>query len=212
MTAVVVWKEVPPSGDPFLWVAADSLVSDSSGKQLLGDAAKVFTLTVEIRTPDPNGFFGVNSFRHSLGYAFAGSTLVGQNSYLAINPLLASLVSSQAYIPSFDEISDFIHRYLATTYDDLKLTLAERANFAVLVFGWCPRDCELRCTRFVLASNQNNGSTVASERVDFALPTSFAYIGDQVKEASELITTGFEEPEKPGFPTARAPRRILENT
>lgn len=82
MTAIAIWLNEEDPNRPALWVAADSLVTRAGEFRLIGDAAKIMPLQVVCRRPDSQGFFSKLASVHSYGYAFAGSTLVGQNVYL----------------------------------------------------------------------------------------------------------------------------------
>jgi hypothetical protein len=123
-----------------MWVVGDTLVTGAAGQPLIGDVAKIFSLPVVCRCPGPQGLFSEKYFSHSLGYCFAGSTLMGQNSYLAIAPLLSNLISTSRYVPSMNDIADFTMRYLVRTYDQYKIRAASQAAFEVCLFGWCHRE------------------------------------------------------------------------
>ena len=92
MTSIVIWTNLEVAGNPSLWVVGDTRVSGSGSQPLIEDAAKVLGLPVVCRRPDAAGFFSETYFSHTLGYCFAGSTLMGQNSYLSLVPLLSNLV------------------------------------------------------------------------------------------------------------------------
>jgi hypothetical protein len=59
-------------------------VSSVDGNLLIADAVKILSLPIICRRPGPNGSFSEAYFVHTLGYCFAGSTLMGQNAILGL--------------------------------------------------------------------------------------------------------------------------------
>lgn len=120
MTAIAIWRNDEVNGNPSLWVAAGSTVSGGDGKPMIDDAVKILSLPIVCRRPGPNGFFSEAYFAHKLGYCFAGSTLMGQNAYLALLPVLSSLLSETSYIPSIYDIARQMLAYFKAVLDDYK--------------------------------------------------------------------------------------------
>ncbi|MFM6079751.1 MAG: hypothetical protein ACKPEO_22240 [Sphaerospermopsis kisseleviana] len=120
MTAIAIWFNDEYPDKPCLWVAGDSRVSkkektytgNDSYSTLIEDAAKIFTLPVVCKNPDENGFYSKIYYYHSYGYCFAGNTLLGQNSFLALMPLLSNLIANDDYIPPMNCVAEFICQYL----------------------------------------------------------------------------------------------------
>src|SRR5690348_11601459 len=135
MTAIAIWRNDEIAGNPSLWATADSLVSGPQKEQLIGDAVKIFPLPIICRRPGPTGFFSEPYFVHTLGYCFAGSTLMGQNSYLGLTPLLSNIISTNSYLPSMRDIASHILAYLQRTFDDYKAVAAANSLFQVALFG-----------------------------------------------------------------------------
>ena len=96
MTAIVIWLNDENPQLPSLWVASDSRVSKSKDSRLIDDATKIFALPVVCRSASQNGFFTDITYYHTYGYCFAGSTLLGQNTFLALMPLLSNLITLAA--------------------------------------------------------------------------------------------------------------------
>ncbi len=193
-----------------MWVVGDTLVSGAAGQPLIGDAAKIFSLPIVCRSPGPQGFFSEEYFSHSLGYSFAGSTLMGQNSYLTIAPLLSSLISVSRYVPSMSDIADFTMRYLRRTYDQYKIRAASQATFEVCLFGWCHREHSLEAWHF-RPELTDGEMRIASTRHTSMAFGDFIYLGSHKDHASRLLTEAFGKPAQPGLPSQRAPRRVVQN-
>lgn len=120
-----------------MWVTSDSRISRAEGEPLIEDGAKLFGLPVVCRGVGEDKFFSDIYFAHSFGYCFAGSTLMGQNAYLAIAPLLTTLISTERYIPSMDDVATFVFKFLCRTFDAFKVRVAAGALFEASLFGWC---------------------------------------------------------------------------
>lgn len=155
MTAIAIWCNTEIPEYPSLWAAADSLVSRNAGSHLIGDAAKLFSLPVICRSPSSDGFLSRLSSQHSYGYAFAGSTLLGQNTYLSLVPLLTNLISHELYTPSLGEVAAYVSKYLAVVYNDVKVSMGPDAMFSIVIFGWCPVRCALELYRFQLDKEES---------------------------------------------------------
>ncbi len=117
MTAIAIWCNKEVEENPSLWIAADSRVTSSEDSVLLEDASKIFPLPIVCRSPDSRGFFSQVTHTHTYGYCFAGSTLMGQNSYLAIAPLLSSLILTTECFPAMTDVADFTLKHLGS--DDI---------------------------------------------------------------------------------------------
>lgn len=135
MTAIAIWLNSEDLRNPAWWVAGDSRITTSGGNA--DDGVKVFSLPVICRTADSEGYFSELAYAHSFGYCFAGSTIMGQNSYLALVPLLSNLISVSGYRPSMEEVAQYVHRYLRTTFDSFKLVAGRGALFDAALFGYC---------------------------------------------------------------------------
>jgi hypothetical protein len=211
MTAIAIWCNGEMPDQPSLWAAADSLVTRASGSPLIGDAAKLFSLPVICRTASPDGFFSSMSSQHSYGYAFAGSTLIGQNAYLSLVPLLTNLISPTPYSPPLKEVAAYILRYLRTSYDELKLTIGPDANFCISIFGWCPVHQLLSVYSFHPAMADTGQFQVICTANEDMKHKAFVYLGDQREHMTNSIAAAFELSGIPGRPQAQAARYVIED-
>lgn len=209
MTSIVVWPNFELPQAPSLWVVGDTLVS-SAGKPLIGEAAKIFSLPVICRAPDLQGFFSEEYFSHSLGYCFAGSTLMGQNSYLALAPLLSNLISASRYVPSMMDIAEFTMRHLERAYNQYKVQAATRAAFEVCLCGWCYRENSLEAWHFYPELGDGEMRMTSTRYTSMAFGD-FIYLGSHKDHASRLLKEAFAQPSEPGASSQRAPRRIVQN-
>ncbi|MDO3643848.1 hypothetical protein [Mucilaginibacter sp. L3T2-6] len=144
MTLVAIWYNSERSNDEQIWAAADTSISNVEttlqGHEfhttLTEFGSKVLELPVVCKLL-PNITQEVY-FRTSLGFAFAGSSLVGLNCYSTLASLLSSLGSPQKIkaIPDYKSILKKATEILSL-YSASVRGLAETA-----IYGFCPQSNE----------------------------------------------------------------------
>lgn len=214
MTAIAIWcnHEIPEN--PGLWIAADSRVSDSDGDLLINDAAKIFALPVIGRTVGAEGLFTQLHYTHSYGYCFAGDTLLGQNAYLSLLPLLTNLVSlsdNPDCIPPLADVASYIHRYLSFTFDDCKVRRTEHSLFEVAVFGHCARTNRLSVYHFITRHDDDGVYKVTCKSHEHMQENNFIYLGARNLDIPSKIEAALRAASIPGRPTSRAPRYVIQD-
>jgi hypothetical protein len=211
LTAIAIWCNTEIPEYPSLWAAADSLVSRNSGSPLIGDAAKLFSLPVICRSPSSDGFFSKFSSQHSYGYAFAGSTLLGQNAYLSLVPLLTNLISREPYSPSLGDVAAYVSKYLTVAYDDVKVSMGPDAMFSIVIFGWCPVRCALELYRFQPEKGKSGTYEIRCTQYENVVGKQYVYLGDCSERVSESIARALKSESIPGRPQSRSPRYVIED-
>jgi len=215
MTAIAIWCNHERPENPGLWIAADSRVSDSDGDLLIDDAAKIFALPVIGRTVGADGFFTKLHYAHSYGYCFTGNTLLGQNAYLSLFPLLTDLVSfsdDPNSIPSLADVASYIHRYLSLTFDACKGRRAEHSIFEVALFGHCTRTNSLSAYHFITKQDCEDGIfKVTYKSHENMQENDFIYLGTKASNIPSQIEAAFRVTSLPARPTSRAPRYVIQD-
>jgi hypothetical protein len=211
MTAIAIWFNNEDLKHPSLWVASDSRVSKNQNSTLIDDAAKVFSLPLVCRHPGEDGFFSKVAYYHTYGYCFAGSTLLGQNTFLALVPLLSNLIAVPPYIPKITDVAQFILEYLGRAFDDYKVIACESSAVEVALFGWC-HVTQKYCIFHYYPSEDDNGVYVI-KRTDYTDLNGgcFVYLGDHRDEMTQKIEESFAGENKPGRPISRIPRYVIED-
>lgn len=209
MTAIAIWRFDEPNTPPFIWAAGDSRIS-GGGLPLIDDGVKLFSLPVACY--GPTGVLGPIIHTHSIGYSFAGHTLMGQNAYLALVPLLTNLmIVVPNQLPTFNDIASFVCNYLKRTFADFSLVAAGHAMFEVSLFGFCCVTqqlcvCHLRPTR-----NETTGIydvvTVSNAPMEHG---DILCLGDKSQQIREEALAGFADPAQPGSSPGRVPTRVIE--
>lgn len=210
MTAIAIWLNNESQEHPALWVAADSRISASHTERILiEDGAKIFPLQIVSREPGTNGFFSKVSYFHSIGFCFAGNTLMGQNAYLSLAPRLSNLISPTGYVPSMADIAKYVHTHLQLTFNDYKGRVGEHAIFEAAIFGYCHSINALAIVHFrpqisdgmcVLGASTKNGMQ----------PGEFQYLGDKKDLMTRRLSEALSGVSSPERPISRIPRYVIQ--
>lgn len=214
MTAIAIWCDREETADnPRLWIAADSRVTTSGPSTLLiDDAAKIFSLPVICFAPNTTGFYSERYSAQTFGFCFTGSTLMGQNSYLALLPLLTSLISSERYVPSLVDISNYVLAYLSRTFDDYAPRGGYTAAFEVALFGHCKVTNNLSLFHYIprrVGDEEPYRMTCVS--YESMQDKQFVYLGDEKPLMTSRIATAFSGVSVPGRPLSRIPRYVIQD-
>lgn len=204
MTLAAIWCSYETPEAPVLWMASDSRISAEEGR-LIDEGVKTFEIPVVCRSPGPTGFFDQTYLEGSIGLACAGGTLVFQNVYGTLVPMLGNLISPQQAVPSVADVADLIGR-LMTLY---VRTLGERrpdAHRVSVVVGGLSDDGPLA---FELSPEVGPGNLFEFKPRPVALgPGQVHFIGHNVREARELADELITRDE-PGASRERAALNVI---
>jgi hypothetical protein len=219
MTAIAIWPNRERAPWPGLWIAADSRVSGGNDNLLVEDAAKVFPLPVQIRTVAKGGIFSDVCFSHSYGYCFSGSTIMGQNAYLALLPLLSNAFSMKPYEPSITDVAKYVFNYLRLTYDDFKARVASRATFEASLFGFCPKLQQYAIFHFAPMLRDGMYELISTEYFG-GLPEPCLYLGSEKQAVMKEILAAYKRGTIRGsthmphgelfWPESQIPRHVIQ--
>ena len=209
MTAIAIWCNSENELNPGLWIAADTRVTTSS-TVLIEDCSKIFDLPGICRSPDAQGFFSRVTYLHSYGYCFAGNTLMRQNAYLGMTPLLSNLITNDSNFPAMQDVASFVHTYLTRTFDDYKQRVGSDAVFEAALFGWCTTLSRLSVFHF-FPKLVDGMYRIMCTLHEVRSKGNFVYLGDQKAYMTEKIAEAFRGNSVPGRPLSRIPRYIIED-
>ncbi len=210
MTAIAIWLNEEAENVLTLNVAADSLVTSLRSSPLINDASKIFPLRVACRTPNSDGAFPPACSSNIYGYAFAGSTLLGQNSYLSLAPLVGSFVSIKPYTPSLEEISGYVLTYLHGVYEEARIR-GQAALFEVALFGFCPIKRRMEVHHFCPQQNCDTGFEMQRTMYQDLKLAQCVYLGSYKGEFTQALSVACNGPSAPGRPISRAPKLVIED-
>lgn len=209
MTAIAIWLNEEVDGHLTLDVAADSLVTGNRSSPLIDDASKIFPLRVACRVASLDGTFSSLSSSSVYGYAFAGSTLLGQNSYLSLAPLAGSFISTEPYTPSLEDVSGYVLTYLRGVYDDSKIR-GEAALFEVALFGYCPRQRRMEVHHFFPGQGRDTGAEMQRTMHQDLKLGQCIYLGSYKDEFTQALSVASHGPSAPGCPISKAPKHVIQ--
>lgn len=211
MTAIAIWCSHEVRDNAALWVAADSRVSGANDVILIEDGAKIFGLPVVCRSPGDDGFFSRVYHQHTYGYCFAGSTLMGQNAFLSITPLLSSLISPHSYVPSLSDIARHAQVLLGRSFDEYKRRVGQNAVFEAAIFGYCQRSQRLSAFHFSPKIEDDGIIRVSIIPHEGMRDKQFIYLGDDKTVMRSRIEEAFSRESIPGRPVSRIPRYVIQD-
>lgn len=207
MTLAAVWCSYENAAVPVLWMASDSRISAEKDR-LIDEGVKVFEIPVVCRGAGPDGFFDQKYFEGTIGLVCAGGTLVFQNVYGTLVPMLGNLISPPRAIPSVGDIADLIGRLMTLYVRSLGARRPDAHQVSIVVGGL-----------------EVNGSPVAFElrprvgpdglieflptEVDLA-PGKVRFIGEGVGEAREFVQELIAR-DRPGVSRDRAALNVIRS-
>jgi len=134
MTLGAVWCSYETPEAPALWMASDSRISADEGR-LIDEGVKVFEIPVVCRGAGPAGFFDQIYLEGTIGLTCAGGTLVFQNVYGTLVPMLGNLISPQRAVPSVEDIADLIGRLMTLYVKSLGARRPSAHHVSIVVGG-----------------------------------------------------------------------------
>ncbi|MEO3404146.1 hypothetical protein AAFN85_09595 [Mucilaginibacter sp. CAU 1740] len=130
MTLVATWVNLEPGIAPSIWTAADTKISDGKETIML-EGSKVFELPLSCRTLGGSSYGNVY-YKTSLGFSYAGSSMIGLNTYATLCSVLSNLGSGPPNLP--DHIS-----IVNKAKDILKVyTISVQSYAEISIWGFCP--------------------------------------------------------------------------
>jgi hypothetical protein len=190
-----------------LWMASDSRISDAHGR-LMDEGVKLFELPVVCRGPGPSGFFDHPYFDITFGLVCSGSTLIFQQVYATLVPLLGSLAGfGQA--PSLSDVAALVGRTTTTYTRSLGETRPHGAVASLVVAGVDPVDSRLRAFELSPTTDSEGLIDFVPRQVELA-DSRVLFTGDSVavERAEERLSALRAEP-VPSRPYHRAALNVI---
>jgi hypothetical protein len=118
MTLMMVWKEL---GAERLWTVSDSRLSNSGHEvqRITDRAAKILEVPLTLRRPISGSSLGEPIRSTTLGFAYAGSSLVALQTYAAVLPLWSRLQTSGVEVlPSIRDCSTHLSKFVEAYFQE----------------------------------------------------------------------------------------------
>jgi len=170
---------------PNIWAIADTRISSLDGREsavpLLNEASKLFSLPITCVKPGRDGFFSERYFSHSVGFAYAGGSLIALNLYSALLPLLSNLASLEETPPRLDEVALFVSELLRQFTISRNQYLGDKSCSEIAIFGYCHMTSRFRV--FHLSPDLSGGSFhIVCSEVDASEEDYVLLLGDKKPE------------------------------
>lgn len=183
MTAIYIWPEFNGEKAIGFRVAGDTAIS--GGREPLTESGvKVFNLPVICRSPGASGFFTEIYFDHSYGMAFAGSTLIAQNVYLEVLPLLINMISPEKATPSLKDVANYVGNFIDKIwkeYGQIKCNLVE-----IAIFGYCHVEKKFIAVHFS-PKPSGNGAQIQQDIYEAFTKETYIYLGDAKDKLQNIL-------------------------
>ncbi|MDN7755151.1 MULTISPECIES: hypothetical protein [Burkholderia] len=195
MTTVAIWYQENYPTYP-IWVCSDSRISGGQSESsaeveplpLLRHSPKVFPLLITCmeHTAVPKAI----AFQHTIGLAYAGSSLFAVNLYAALTPILANLRGNRGDKVSIRDVAKLAGTFLLEFLRAYGARTGGTAHVEIAIFGFCRADLTRRV--FVLSpktepSPDGPVASVTLDEIDFTMPEQVFLMGSHKAEILERI-------------------------
>jgi hypothetical protein len=206
VTIGAVWANYELAARPGLWMASDSRISDGGGR-LIDEGIKLYELPMVCSKPDEQGFFTVPFHATSFGMVCAGGSLVYQQVYGAMVPILTTLISDGTQIPTVAAVATLAGELTTRYVRSLGHRRRDAHRVELIVgghtIGLAPPQA------FALRARLDDDDMVAFSPEELPLEDGQVhFIGDHLAEASSLLSR-FQARDEPGAPRQRAALNVI---
>ncbi|WP_175032625.1 hypothetical protein [Burkholderia lata] len=132
----------------------------------------------------------VVAFRHTIGLAYAGSSLFAVNLYAALTPILANLRGKRGDQVSIRDVAALAKTFLLEFSRAYGARTGGVAQVEIALFGYCKADSTRRVFVLSPATEPCSGGPVPSiklDEIDFATPEQVFLMGSHKSEMLDLI-------------------------
>jgi hypothetical protein len=188
-------------------MASDSRISAEKGR-LIDEGVNVFEIPVICRGAGRDGSFDQRYFESTIGLACAGGTLVFQNVYGTLVPMLGNLISPARAIPSVVDIADLIGRLMTLYVRSLGARRPDAHQVSIVVGG---SEVDGSPVAFELRSTVGPDALIEFLPMEVDLsPRKVRFIGESIGEAEELVQELIARNE-PGASRDRAALNVIRS-
>lgn len=210
MTIVATWLN-KESGVPRLWSVSDSRLSLPSSVFDFG--AKLFSIRLSCLEAGPDGFINKVHFTNTIGFSFAGSSLMGLNLHALLSHFLGNLTSptQQREIPSMEDVANFAKNLIEHLIQEHQMTMLQGTPpvCEVAISGYCVKKSEFQV--FHLSPVPGIGPIqVNVSKIDFSDDQTVHLLGDHKLEIANLIEEARLTLLEKNIKWWRAPQNVIE--
>ena len=209
MTLTAVWVNREEPEAPRLWMTADSRISDETGP-LVDQGNKLFVVPVVCREPDPQGFYTTPFFTQTVGLMCFGGSLIYNNVYASVVPLVTSLIGGpQTAPPSLEELADVVGTLLTEYVRELGIRRGPAAaRVGMVVGGFCARHSAFEAHELRPGVDRNDLVMFARQGLGLT-EGEVHFFGDALPDARASLERRRGKAAHP-IVSERAPQRVVE--
>jgi len=205
MTAISSWFHRGANTIPYLMTVGDTKIN-AGDKTLTLEGAKILELLIKCK--DYTTIHQELYFSSSIGYSFAGSSLIGLSVYCYLQALLSNLggVKQKNNLPDYKSICFKAKEVLALYAKSIP------SPCEILVFGYCPKS-KIPFISTIRPVKREGTIDYDIEFNDyFDNDLDFFIIGDKQEEIRKLVSNELQkQTNKNSLPYWRTPARILRD-
>lgn len=200
MTAIANWINREPSGPLSIWTIGDTKIRDyRTDTNLSLESSKVFELQIKSKDISQGPEYQQIYFEHSIGFAFAGSSLLGLNAFATLNTIFSNLGGrNKNMYPSLSAMTKIASKVI-DYYS--KSICGPDVAFEAIIYGYCPINKALE--RYAIRYHDGEFTDVAIEGDDVYL------LGDKKEEIRKEIEQELNSHAPGGLSYWRTPLRVL---
>jgi len=188
MTAIANWINKESTDYHSIWSIGDSKVTDkNSGTTLTLENSKVLENPISVIDLSSHPEKRFKYFNHSIGFSYAGSTLIGLNCFATLSTMLLNLGGINGVIPDLKNISSLASKVI----DYYSKSISNLYNpFEAIIYGYC--HFNKRLERYSISKKEINGELFyvpdnISEETIFLLGDKKTEILEQINNNQKLI-------------------------
>lgn len=204
MTLAAVWM-----GDQRLYAVADTRIVRSPGNVLTEHGPKILAINLVCKQPSQSGFFDRVTYRNTLGFAYAGSSLAALCTHSLVNTLFQTLIAGPGTrAPLLRELAATIAKVSEHYMREIGQLSAAAGLFQSIVFGYCV--VSDRFEAFTIRPHISEGSMSVEIAEESLSPDAVVIIGtdpERLRERTAEIRAAAAHP----VVFADAPRRALRS-
>lgn len=185
MTCVICSLNTETPDYPSLLIVSDSLYSHEQGP-IFDYGSKILPLTVNLYTPSINGDFDKLSHTQTVGFAYAGSSLIGLNVHALASLFLSYQIHVHNVRISLSDLSDFFARIIEQTIKDYGFRTGSRIDYECIIFGKCQVEGKLK-TYYGVVNYTPESFEFSFEERKLETCEDYILLGDKKSEVSKLL-------------------------
>lgn len=173
MTCIIAWKN-NENNKPSIWMVGDTKISNGSNT-ITNEGSKI--LDIDLKVKDISSVNQITYYKSTIGFAFAGSSLIAYNVLNASKYFLGNIggLKSKEQLPCLQSVAEKVAKIL------IFYTKSIQSQSEIFITGKCPVKNELELYKIKLEKDSNEIFNAVTNRLEMN-KTSFHFLGDKQSE------------------------------